>query len=47
MNDEVIGGTILECPVWGNIIVRGADGIIYEIRIVNGHSGPENEVVKS
>lgn len=46
-NDAVVGGTVTACETWGPTTVLGADGNTYEIRIMEGHSGPENCVYET
>lgn len=43
----VIGGTIQSIGYWEPVVVLGTDGVLYEVRIVIGHSGPEFEVTKA
>jgi hypothetical protein len=46
-NEKVVGGEILSCGTWGPMQVLGTDGVIYEITIVEGHSGPEFMIEKA
>jgi hypothetical protein len=46
-NDAVVGGTITACEIWGPTTVLGTDGSTYEIRVLDGHSGPENCVFET
>lgn len=46
--EEVVGAVVVSVETWGPVTVE-KDGRTYEIRSVEGHSGPENlirEVVR-
>lgn len=45
--ETVIGGTIVSFETWGPITVQGSDGLEYTIRVLEGHSGPENCVFET